>query len=267
MKFKKEIEALRLIDDDFMCMVFEDARCCQEVLGIILDKKDLIIKETDIHREIKNIANERSVVLDVFATDSEGKKYNIEVQRNNSGAIPQRARYYSSIIDVSMTFEGESYKDIAESYVVFITENDVLAGGLPIYHIERVIRETNQLFNDKEHIVYVNASMRYGESELERLMHDFYCTSPKDIHNKEIARQVTYFKESEEGKFKMCKIMEDIKNQGIEQGIKQGVEQGIAKEKINTIKKLASKGMTLNEISDIVNLSEKEIIKLIDENK
>ena len=57
----------------------------------------------------------------------------------------------------------------------------------------------------------------------------------------------------------MCKIMEDIKNQGI--------EQGIAKEKINTIKKLASKGMPLNEISDIVNLSEKEIIKLIDENK
>ena len=77
----------------------------------------------------------------------------------------------------------------------------------------------------------------------------------------------------------MCKIMEDIKNQGIEQGIeqgikqgveqgiKQGVEQGIAKEKVNTIKKLASKGMPLNEISDIVNLSEKEIIKLIDQNK
>ena len=45
-----------------------------------------------------------------------------------------------------------------ETYIIFITSNDVLKGGLPIYTIERTIQETGALFKDKAHIVYVNGS-------------------------------------------------------------------------------------------------------------
>ena len=36
---------------------------------------------------------------------------------------------------------------------------------------------TGKLFDDGEHILYVNSSYR-GEDEIGRLMHDFTCTDP-----------------------------------------------------------------------------------------
>ncbi len=35
----------------------------------------------------------------IYATDSQGKKYNIEIQRAEKGAGAKRARYNSSLID------------------------------------------------------------------------------------------------------------------------------------------------------------------------
>lgn len=67
--------------------------------------------------------------------------------------------------------------------MIFITENDVMKAGLPIYHIDRVVRETGKLFEDEEHIIYVNSQIK-DETKLGRLMHDFSCTDAKDMYNK-----------------------------------------------------------------------------------
>ena len=40
-----------------------------------------------------------------------------------------------------------------ETYVIFITENDVLKGNLPLYHIERRIEELELAFGDESHII------------------------------------------------------------------------------------------------------------------
>lgn len=46
--------------------------------------------------------------------------------------------------------------------MIFITENDVMKAGLPIYHIDRVVRETGKLFEDEEHIIYVKRALKKG---------------------------------------------------------------------------------------------------------
>lgn len=66
-------------------------------------------------------------------------------------------------------------------YVIFITENDVLKSNLPIYHIDRTIRETQKSFNDEAHIIYVNSQI-INETELGKLMHDFRCKDAKDMY-------------------------------------------------------------------------------------
>ena len=40
-------------------------------------------------------------------------------------------------------------------------------------------------------------------------MHDFFCTDPDDMHYKELADKVRYFKKDEKGVASMCKVMED----------------------------------------------------------
>lgn len=67
---------------------------------------------------------------------------------------------------------GKNFDKLPETYVIFVTLKDALGCGLPIAHIDRIIRENGKEFGDEEHFIYVDSSKDDG-SELGRLMHDF----------------------------------------------------------------------------------------------
>lgn len=203
------INKFTLMDDTFMTQVFAgDLECTEELLKIILKKKDLKVTKSVTQLTIGNLFG-RSARLDIYANDSEGKQYDIEVQQENRGAVPERARLNSALFDSRLTASGDDYKDIPETYIIFITEKDILNDGLPIYTIERTIQETGKVFEDKAHIIYVNGSYK-GEDEIGRLMHDFHCSDYREMHNQKIASRVKYFKEEPEGVADMCKTMQTI---------------------------------------------------------
>lgn len=108
--------------------------------------------------------------------------------------------------------------------MIFITENDVMGGKEPIYHIERIVKETGRPFNDEAHIVYVNGAYR-DESPLGLLMHDFACTNPADMYYKILADKTRYFKENEKGVAAMCKIVEDLCNDAKIEGKIEGKKE------------------------------------------
>lgn len=152
------LEGFRLLDDDFMTMVFQENKEATELLlNILLKRGDIEVMEVITQKEEKNpIIGGRSIVLDIFAKDSEGKNYDVEVQRQDEGADVHRARYHSSTLDTRMLKEKQKFKELHDSYVIFITENDTMGMGLPMYHIERTIRESGGLFNDGSHIIYMS---------------------------------------------------------------------------------------------------------------
>ena len=63
-----------------------------------------------------------------------------------------------------------------ESYVIFITEKDVIGRGQAIYSVNRYFEDTKELFDDGNHIIYVNGAYKNDESPIGKLMHDFRCT-------------------------------------------------------------------------------------------
>lgn len=140
-------------------------------MQVILNRNDLKVISVTSQYAIKNLQG-RSVRLDILAVDQQNRVYNIEIQRNNKGAGVKRARYNSSLIDANVTEPGDQYQELNETYVIFITENDVLGENLPIYHVDRIIRETGKMFNDESHIIYVNSQIK-DETALGKLMHDF----------------------------------------------------------------------------------------------
>lgn len=71
----------------------------------------------------------RSICLDAYAEDSTGKKYDMEVQRSDNGADPHRARYHSSVMDVENLDEKQDYRDLPDTYVIFITEKIIIRQG------------------------------------------------------------------------------------------------------------------------------------------
>lgn len=133
----------------------------------------------------------------------------MEVQNENSGAIPQRARYHLSVLDGKSLPKGKYFDKLPDNYVIFITKNDVLQGKLPIYHIHRTIDENGKSFADGSHIIYVNSEIQ-DETPLGRLMHDFCCKNPDDMHYQELAKKAKYFKEEQEGVEIMGDVMEKL---------------------------------------------------------
>ena len=214
----ERIKRLRLMDDDFFRVCFKDDKeGAAFILRIILDKSDLEVTKMRTQYSMKNLIG-HSVVLDVLASDSKGTVYNIEIQRSDTGALPKRARYISSIIDANIFRPTENYEGLPQTYVIFITENDVLHENRLIYHIERIITESGTPFNDEAHIIYVNAS-RNDDSALGRLMHDFKCTDPYQMNYPELREKTIPFKEDEKEAKKMCEIWEEVRREGIAEGI------------------------------------------------
>ena len=209
----QRLRGLRLIDDDFMNACFDGYTDGAELLlRIILNKPDLRVKSVKTQRRMKNLIG-RDVCLDIDADDDAGKEYNIEVQRADKGADRKRARYHSSILDAHLLHPGDDFSNLPETFVIFITENDVIGKGKPIYSIERRIDDTDELFDDGEHIIYVNGADKDASTELGKLMHDFFCTDPDDMNYKKLADKVRYFKEDEKGVAAMCKVMEDMRHE------------------------------------------------------
>lgn len=209
----QRIRGLRLIDDDFMTVCFADnIECTALLLRIVMGKPDLIVKRVQTQKVMKNLQG-RTVWLDINAVDSENTEYDIEVQRADAGASPKRARYHSSIMDANATEVGKNFEKLPETCVIFLTENDVLNGNQPLYMIDRYVKGLDKPFNDGAHIIYVNGENRDSTTDLGKLMHDFFCVDPKDMHYKELADRANYFKNSEEGVTTMCKVMEDMRSE------------------------------------------------------
>lgn len=242
----QRLRGFRLLDDDFMTKVFEDISCAELLLRIILNDEGIRVLEAHSQRGIKNLQG-RSVKLDILAVDSHNRVFNVEVQRSDRGAGAKRARYNSALIDANVTEPGDQYEDLNETFVIFITENDVMKAGLPIYHIDRIVRETGKLFEDEEHIIYVNSQIK-DETKLGRLMHDFSCTDAKDMYNKVLADRVRYFKEDERGVEIMCREMEIMRNQAHEEGIEKGRIMQLIKQVCVKMQKFSSAEEVANDL-------------------
>ncbi len=116
----------------------------------------------------------------MHAIDVDGRHIDIEVQINAEGSHVRRARYHSSMMDARMLEEGQEFKKIKDSYVIFIYDHDKFRKGLPFYHIQRRVDETGEVFGDGSHIIYVNG--RYeGNDDIGRMMRDFHQCRPELI--------------------------------------------------------------------------------------
>lgn len=212
------IDHLTLFDDDLMAMVFDGNTAATELLlRIILKQDDIKVISVVGQRELENpVVNGRNIRLDIAAQDHTGRYFDVEVQRNTEGAHFRRARFHSSMLDVRMLKEKQKFKELLDSYVIFITEKDTVGAGLPLYHINRKIEETGAEFSDGSHMIYVNGSYE-GDDPIGKLVHDFRCEKSADMFYEEFSKSVKHFKETEGGRRAMCEAVIAYGNQRAEE--------------------------------------------------
>ena len=256
------IQKFRLIDDTFFNVCFDNyTEGMQLLLRIFFGRDDLIVKHVVTQQSADNLYG-RGVRFDVLAEDSAGKLYDCEVQRANEGATPRRARYNSSMMDSRELAKGAEFSELPETWVIFITENDIYGAGFPLYHVERMIEELQRPFDDGAHILYVNGSNR-EDTPLGRLMQDFFCERPEQMNYKELAQRVDYFKAEAEGVNAMCELMEKFGEKKMEEGRMEGLLEG-KRRMLDMARSLISLNVPLEVIEKSSGLKRTEILALQD---
>ena len=179
------MEKMRPMDDDLMREIFRDnIPLAQLVLRIMTGINDLVITSEETQYDLEHLLGARSICLDVLATDSEGRKLNLEIQRSDRGTSPKRARYHSNAIDVEFLKAKQDFSKLPVTYVIFIIEKDVRSATRPIYMFDRQDTVTGETFGDDEHIIFVNGAYDNPDdnSDLAKLIHDFGCRNDEDMY-------------------------------------------------------------------------------------
>lgn len=257
------VNELTLFDDDLMSRVFDkNIKATELLLRIILGKKVRVISVTGQNEMKNHQVGGRNITLDVDAMDENGEEIDIEVQGNSEGAHVRRARYHSSMVDSRMLKEGQAFRELKDSYVIFIYKHDKFRKGLPLYHVERYVGETNEQFRDGSHIIYVNGNYK-GNDEIGQLMQDFREKNPECMHYTELAESVKYFKEKEGGHEEMSEIVERYINERVEERVKECVEERV-KERVEKEKTISVQNLmnnmkwTLDQALDALGIKGKE---------
>ena len=244
------IQAMRLMDDDFMTVVFDgDNEITEFLLRILLNRDDLRVKKVTTQKEKRNLFG-RSVKLDILAEDTQGKVYNVEVQREDEGASPKRVRYNQAMLDSHSLKKKKDFSQLPETYIIFITENDYYGLGQPFYKVRKTIElartdSTYLPFDDGCNIIYVNGKYR-GNDALGKLMHDFCTPNADEMNYNELAEKVRYHKQETEGVRTMCRIVEEYGKEREAEGLKRGLKRGVQENAIANAKNLLS----LNKLSE-----------------
>lgn len=246
-----KISKFILMDDTYMTAFFnEQIELTQFVLRIIMKMDGLVVKSARTQKPFKNIQG-RSITLDVTAVDENGTQYDIEVQQESAGANPKRARYHSSMLDSNALLPGDDFDTLPETYVIFVTSKDYWKQGLPIYTVDRYIKEMEMTpFEDKAHIIYVNGE-HADDTPLGKLMHDFKCAKPNEMCYPNLAERAHFLKDTEGGYDNMCKLMEDSNREARKQ------------EAYQIAMKLIRKGIVaFEDIADVTNLTLDDVKEL-----
>lgn len=248
---QKTVEELNIIDDTFFHKMIEDIGFCEEMLSTVLQQK-IIVESVIPQNSIKNLQG-RSVILDAYCVLEDGRKCNVEVQKENSDDHIRRVRYNAACLTANITSPGTHFKEVPDVIMIFVSKFDIFKAGKTIYHVDRVVREIQQLNDNSQQEIYVNTKVDDGSS-IAKLMTIFKEQNAYDFKNfPRTSERKRYFKEDEGGRREMCEIVENYAKEYAKEALKEKI-----------VKKL-EKGKSIDVIADELEESVEVIERIVNE--
>lgn len=251
MTSSEEARALNPIDDLMFRKMAEDVGFCEEILRVILEDNELKVLETIPQWTGTNLQG-RSVILDAKCVKSDGRQVNIEVQKEDDDDHQRRVRYNGAILTTNISEPGTKFKNVPDVCIVFISKFDIFKGKSPIYHVDRVVRETGAVVDNGFEEIYVNTKVRNGSdvSELMRIFVEDNAYSTRFPKTSEIKRRYKIV----DGGGDMGSAIERFKQEGRTEGQMEVFD-----------KLLRKKIISYSEAADMADMTEEDFKKKYDE--
>ena len=205
------LEELRMLDDKYAKIVFKDVNCTLEVLNTLMN--EVVVIEHHETEAYLQVIGGRSIRCDILVIKGDKSVIDMELQNQKGDMHKKRIRYHTSVLDTSVSKPQQDFSDMCDIVVIFICDFDPEGKGYPLYHVKRIVEETNEDFEDGIRIMLVNGTYQ-GDDEIGRLVHDLRCTHPDDMYNEVLREANKYYKETKEGQRIMCDAWEEERREG-----------------------------------------------------
>ena len=245
MKRRKTLKELTIKDSFMFGAVMVDEENCKGFLELALDfpiERVTVSKEKSIvyHPEYKGVR------LDVIARDEKQTRYNVEMQVAEKPALGKRTRYYHSQLDMEILETGKDYRQLPDTYVIFICDYDPFGARKYRYTWETICREKPMISlqegrhtiifstcgeNDDEVPEELVKFLKYVGAGLEESIEDY-----EDAYVQKLQTSVKNIKTSREMEAKYMLLLkewieeerEDARAEALEEGRAEGrAEAGI----------------------------------------
>ena len=255
------VEDLTLLDDTFMKIALNDIEACQHVIRILMDDPSIEIVEVRSQYRISKLVS-KDAVLDILAEDTQGRVYNLEIQRKTTLDHARRTRRYNAMVDAEYLEKGKEYSEMPEVYVIYISETDIWKTRRTESTVEKHFKGQMTEYDDGQHTIYINAAINDGSPKA-ALMQYFKTCDPDDMSQGALSRRVRYLKREKGGIEEMCEYSERIFNGGREEGLREGRREGRWEERQAMIHLMRAQGIDEETIEKILeNLKEEEAVSV-----
>ena len=131
---KKNYSELSFTDDFMFCKVLvSHPNLCKELLELLLGIEIRKIEMAESQKTIEMTYDGKGIRFDVYTEDEKNTVYDIEMQTTSQKDLPKRSRYYQGMVDLNLIERGAKFKQLKNSYIIFICLDDPFGYNLPIY--------------------------------------------------------------------------------------------------------------------------------------
>ena len=271
MKYATDWEEIGLSNDFIFGKVMSDPELCKELLERILPGIEIDhIEYPELQKPIKEDVDARSVRLDVYVKDGKNTVYDIKMQKVNTRELPKRSRYYQGMMDLQLIDNGQPYKKLNQSYVIFICLEDVFGKNRHIYTFENICREDPGIkLRDGAIKIFLNAKGNLNDvsSELRAFLDYLGGKKSEDEYVQKLERAVKEAKRNRKWRHEyMTLLMRDQENQeigeergrregrleGMREGRLEGQLEGELRKLVSLIRKKQLRGYQKEQIADLL---------------
>ena len=246
--------------------VFQDPKICQMFLEELFHWS--IEKIEYVHRE-KDLTDSyfaHGVRLDIYIRNSD-LVYNVEMQSERDDDLLKRIRYYQSSIDREELKQGVPYRNLPETYVIFICDYDPVGTGRACYERQMTWKDEPLTYDDGTHVILLNSfyTRENTSSAILELLDYIRTNDDAAEYSSELVNQAKeHVKAIRRDKglgatymlleSKMQEYMKRGEMIGLEKGeaigLKKGLDQGRMLQLIEQTCKKLKKGKSASDISD-----------------
>ena len=200
---------------------FSDIFTTQHIIRAVIEQDDLTVTEVKTQTCIDNALG-HSVRFDVFAKDTEGNYYDIEIQNISTDDLPMRADFYGAAIKMRYFQKLKSYSEIPRICVIFFVKDGRFCNNQLVNHY--VIKDDlNRDLGFGTRIYFVKGSL-HDNSPVGKISHDFSCQSADEMLDQVVAKQFKSIQPRR--KDKMDSFMQEVFRRGEMSGEMRGEERG-----------------------------------------